>query len=60
MIGLNHIAKQVTYNLKSVHSDSRVPTLSHCSSLLDAIIINIVRDGGAWWVAVYGVAESWT
>jgi len=18
------------------------------------------RDGGAWWAAVYGVAESWT
>ena len=26
----------------------------HCSSLEN------LRDGGAWWAAVYGVAQSWT
>ena len=29
-------------------------TLLHCSCLENA------KDGGAWWAAVYGVAQSWT
>ena len=40
------------------HSDT-CEMISHCGYDLHSCLDN-PRDGGAWWAAVYGVAQSWT
>ena len=38
----------------------RLPTLEGNGNPLQCSCLENPRDGGAWWAAIYGVAQSWT
>ena len=56
-------SSSLKYTLPVSHSNSLelhiLPGEGHCNPLQCSCLEN-PRDGGAWWAAFYGVAQSWT
>ena len=60
------LGRKVMTNLESIFKsrDITLPTKVHLVKAnpnpLQCSCLENPREGGAWWVAVYGVAQSWT
>ena len=51
---MQHPGHQNSISKRYLVTAAAAKSLQSCPTLCDP------RDGGAWWAAVYGVAQSWT